>query len=452
VVVRTFTQPVTDEQRDALLDALRDLCERPLDHPSVARPITCGLEGDTTYFVHAFLDGIPADEYLAANGPSRLADLVPLITPAAGALDFAAAAGVTHGALGFRDVIIGEHVAGISGFGLLQALQTAGIDIGHSVPGAETAASATRIDIRALATITSRLLVPEDALAMRPLVANPPQTALGFVAAMQDVMADVSRPLAEPASEPEPEPEPEAPQHREPAAAGDFDLRHSTIAPTFGATTDSILSASEDRASRRRSWIPFGIAASLAIGLMSGFAAGFVAGRREAPPTATESAPPPQPTATAGQIFTDQGVAKPSPPEPQVQVPGSQVPSAPVQDSRVPSSEASGVQGSRVPSSAETANRATQNQERGTRNRERGTANAERGIGVPPSLWIESRPTGAAVYVDGQLVGRTPLLLGGIVPGSHSVRLDMTGYQQWMTRVNVADSGRTRVAASLEQQ
>ena len=59
---------------------------------------------------------------------------------------------------------------------------------------------------------------------------------------------------------------------------------------------------------------------------------------------------------------------------------------------------------------------------------------------------------GASVYVDGQLVGRTPLLLGGINPGGHSVKLDMGGYHQWATRVNVADSGRTRVAASLEQQ
>jgi hypothetical protein len=53
--------------------------------------------------------------------------------------------------------------------------------------------------------------------------------------------------------------------------------------------------------------------------------------------------------------------------------------------------------------------------------------------------------------VDNQLVGRTPLLLGGIDPGGHTVRLEMTGYQQWMTRVIVAENGRTRVAASLEQ-
>jgi hypothetical protein len=58
---------------------------------------------------------------------------------------------------------------------------------------------------------------------------------------------------------------------------------------------------------------------------------------------------------------------------------------------------------------------------------------------------------GASVYVDNQLVGRTPLLLGGITAGGHTVRLEMTGYHQWMTKVTVAENGRTRVAASLEQ-
>ena len=474
VVVRTFThlaggalsngEPLTGEERDALLDALRELCERPLDHPSVARPISCGLEGDTPYFVHAFLDGIPADEYLAANGPSRLADLVPLITPAAAALDFAAAAGVTHGVLGFRDVIIGEHVAGISGFGLVQALQNAGIDISNVVSDVEGVLSVTKADIRALATITSRLLVPDDAAAIRHLVEDPPQTALGFVAAMQGVIADASMFADEPVVA--------TSLHRaDPEPPADFELRQPSFAPSFEARPESILSASATSEPARRSWIPLAVAASLAVGLVSGFAAGFVAGRRERPPApATSSGPPPQPTATAGQIFTDQGVAR-QPAETQNEnrkqnqfpVPGSRVPSSVVPSSEVPNA---GVRGSRVPGSStpnpssnaerrtqsnpepRTGNRERRNVERRTGNRERGQSPAV----IPPSLWVESRPTGAAVYVDGQLVGRTPLLLGGIDPGGHSVRLDMAGYQQWMTRVTVADSGRTRVAASLEQQ
>jgi len=452
VIVRTFTQPLTPDQRGSLLESLCALCELPLDHPSVARPISCGLEGDTPYFVHAYLDGIPADEYLASIGPSRLADLVPVITPAAAALDFAAAAGVTHGALGVRDVIFGTAAAGVSGFGLVQSLAAAGVDTSGVVAQSDAAGSATEADIRALAMMTSQLLVRDDAARIQHLIEHPPQTALGLVAALHDVIA-----RAEPTQTVDSPPAPPVtrdfdyqPRLRadEPLAAGaptsgvpDLDLRPSTLAPSLAATSEATTFRPVVEPRTHRTWIPLAVAASLAIGLLGGYTAGVVVGRREARRAPTAATVPPQPTATAGQIFTDQGVARPVTPDPRFPVPGSEVPSSAVQDSR-------------VPGSAGTANRerGTANRERATGNRERGRGNEERVRVLPPSLWVESRPTGATVYVDGQLVGRTPLLLGGIAAGGHSVRLEMGGYQQWITRVNVAENGRTRVAASLEQQ
>ena len=445
VVIRTFTQPFTDEQRDALMAALRDLCELPLDHPSVARPMGCGLDGDTPYFVHSFLEGIPADDYLAANGPSRLADLMPLLTPAAAAIDFSSAAGVTHGALGLRDVIISTKAAGVSGFGLVQALQSAGVDIGNVArdPAGDVSHAA---DIRALGTITSALLIRKDASRIRHLVDNPPQTALEFVAALQGVLAGEAITLAEEAITEVP---PSTPIVKEP----ELRLREApdVVHPALFAAPGDLSPETHRRSVRR--WVPLAVAASLAVGLVAGFAGGVVFGRREvqsAPPPKT--AAPPRPTATAGQIFTDQGVARQPAPEtesPKAEtpfpVPSSPVPRSPVPSSPVPSSP---VPGSRVPGS-ETRNR-TPNEERQTRtnpNPEPGTRNRE----LPPSLWVESRPMGASVYVDNQLVGRTPLLLGGITAGGHTVRLEMTGYHQWMTKVTVAENGRTRVAASLEQ-
>src|SRR5439155_24036220 len=69
---------------------------------------------------------------------------------------------------------------------------------------------------------------------------------------------------------------------------------------------------------------------------------------------------------------------------------------------------------------------------------------------TPGELSVDSRPKGARVVLDNAPVGTTPLLLPGVRPGSHKVRLEMQGYHPWSTSVNVDAGGRARVAASLE--
>jgi hypothetical protein len=360
---------------------------------------------------------------------------MPLLTPAAAAIDFSSAAGVTHGALGLRDVIISPTAAGVSGFGLVQALQSAGVDTGDVAadPSGDVSPAA---DIRAFGTITSTLLIQKDASRIRHLVDNPPQTALEFVAALQEVLAGEA--IAEAPPAPPIVKEPELRLREAP------DVVHPAL---FAAPSD--LSPETHRRSDRR-WVPLAVAASLAVGLVAGFAGGVLVGRREGPSAPPQkTAAPPRPTATAGQIFTDQGVARPPAPatesresEPAASEASPQPPATPPQASApaVATRPAVPVPGSPV-RSAETPSRST------TAERRTGTNVAS----LPPSLWVESRPMGASVYVDSQLVGRTPLLLGGITAGGHTVRLEMTGYHQWMTKVTVAENGRTRVAASLEQ-
>jgi hypothetical protein len=65
---------------------------------------------------------------------------------------------------------------------------------------------------------------------------------------------------------------------------------------------------------------------------------------------------------------------------------------------------------------------------------------------------VDSRPRGARVFLDNAPVGMTPLLLSGIRPGSHAVRLEMRGYRPVSTSVTVEAGSRARVAASLEVQ
>lgn len=67
------------------------------------------------------------------------------------------------------------------------------------------------------------------------------------------------------------------------------------------------------------------------------------------------------------------------------------------------------------------------------------------------ALLVESRPAGAQVQVDGRAVGTTPLLLSGMAAGSHSVRIEIQGYQVWTTAVDVVAAQQTRVAASLDR-
>jgi hypothetical protein len=67
------------------------------------------------------------------------------------------------------------------------------------------------------------------------------------------------------------------------------------------------------------------------------------------------------------------------------------------------------------------------------------------------SLIVDSRPTGVRVFVDGKLVGTTPLLLEDVAAGDHVVRLELDGFNSWTTSTKVAGGERTRVSGSLEQ-
>jgi hypothetical protein len=67
------------------------------------------------------------------------------------------------------------------------------------------------------------------------------------------------------------------------------------------------------------------------------------------------------------------------------------------------------------------------------------------------SLVVESRPSGASVYLDGRRVGTTPLTLSTVKAGQYTIGLDIDGYKRWATSVRVTSGERSRVAASLER-
>ena len=66
------------------------------------------------------------------------------------------------------------------------------------------------------------------------------------------------------------------------------------------------------------------------------------------------------------------------------------------------------------------------------------------------SLQIASRPSGAQVFVDDNLIGTTPLLLSNVEAGPRLVRIELSGYRIWTSSVRIEPSARFRVSARLE--
>jgi len=64
---------------------------------------------------------------------------------------------------------------------------------------------------------------------------------------------------------------------------------------------------------------------------------------------------------------------------------------------------------------------------------------------------VESRPAGASVFIDGTLIGKTPLTLVEVAAGDHAVSLDLDGYRRWSSSVRVVVGERNRITASLEK-
>jgi PEGA domain len=79
-------------------------------------------------------------------------------------------------------------------------------------------------------------------------------------------------------------------------------------------------------------------------------------------------------------------------------------------------------------------------------------ADAAEGATAPGGINVQSRPSGARVFVDDRLMGSTPLTIPGLPAGPATVRIEMDGYQTWSTTVQVGAREPIRVAASLDRR
>jgi hypothetical protein len=65
------------------------------------------------------------------------------------------------------------------------------------------------------------------------------------------------------------------------------------------------------------------------------------------------------------------------------------------------------------------------------------------------AIEVVSRPAGAQVFIDGQVIGQAPLSIADVAEGTHDIRLELAGFNPWVTSVRVSRGARTRVGASL---
>ncbi len=71
-------------------------------------------------------------------------------------------------------------------------------------------------------------------------------------------------------------------------------------------------------------------------------------------------------------------------------------------------------------------------------------------VGGPGAVYVDTRPPGATVLIDGATVGVTPVLAPDVAAGAHRVRIELAGYHPWVTDVTVPAAERVRVGASLQ--
>jgi hypothetical protein len=68
------------------------------------------------------------------------------------------------------------------------------------------------------------------------------------------------------------------------------------------------------------------------------------------------------------------------------------------------------------------------------------------------SVIIKSEPSNAKVLIDGSEVGNTPVTISDLIPGMHSVAINMEGYEDWSKSLETIAGEETVIAAALQMK
>lgn len=127
VAVKLFQLNLSPERVHQLVDGLQRLIDADLAHPALSAPLATGLAGVSAFLAQDFVAADSLDVVIREFGPLSVADAARVAGQLAGALDFAAGAGVYHGALHPRDVLLSADDARLTGLGVTQVLDRLGV-------------------------------------------------------------------------------------------------------------------------------------------------------------------------------------------------------------------------------------------------------------------------------------------------------------------------------------
>jgi hypothetical protein len=127
VAVKVFRLDITPEQAQTLADELTRSAEAGLLHPSIVEPVAAGVQGTVAYRADEYVPAESLDVAMSHYAPASADKVLPFITQLAGAIDFARAAGIGHGALHPRDIFVTPEEARATGFGVVDALERVGL-------------------------------------------------------------------------------------------------------------------------------------------------------------------------------------------------------------------------------------------------------------------------------------------------------------------------------------
>ena len=439
IAIKVFQLDVTPEVVARVASGLRALAARRSPHASIVWPTAAGLEGARAFVALPLVSGESLDARLRHATPHPLDETLRLLGPVAAALDAAAAAGLRHGSLHPRDLIVDAdraHVH-ITGFGIGAALEAAGatapIRRAYAAPERRTPGVAwdARADVYSLAAIAHELLTgrrpvsageqdgafgadvtPEQRVVLRQtlaraLAARPEdrfQTATEFVEWLDLVSGPLRRIVVEP---PRPAEEAAVPVI-EPLATAPMTPVVETSAVTLSepAAVDLVREiAPVEAATRPVPAPPVLDTALLSFGEIAPVPArsGFTRRRLAAAMMIT-----------AAGVGLGAGVgylvhASRSRPRPAAPVAGPVA--ATPSDTEVPMM--TGAPASRTP---ETASRV---------------------MAVTGQLVVRSQPAGAIVTIDGALYGETPATFRDLPLGTHVVQIARPGHEPRVERVTM---------------
>lgn len=127
VAVKQFKLDLPPETAHRFVAELDRLIAAGVAHPGAASFLSAGLTDATPYLGMDFVAAESFDVVIRDYGPSPVVDGLRIASQLAAALDHAAEAGVFHGALHPRDVLVSPDETRVTGLGIAQALDAVGL-------------------------------------------------------------------------------------------------------------------------------------------------------------------------------------------------------------------------------------------------------------------------------------------------------------------------------------